>query len=100
MKPGEISAPQVYQDERGRKVVRLIYFKSRKDPHRENLKDDYNRIAQRALEEKKNATLEKWFKDRIPTYYVLIDNEFNKCPELEQWKQAAANAAAGRKQQD
>lgn len=100
MKPGEISAPQVYQDERGRKVVRIVYFKSRKDPHRENLKDDYNRISQRALEEKKNATLEKWFKEHIPTYYVLIDKEFSKCSELEQWRQAAANAAAGRKLQD
>lgn len=98
MNPGDISAPQVYQDERGRKVARLIYFKSRKEPHRENLKDDYNRVAQRALEEKKNATLERWFKEHIPTYYVLIDSEFSKCPELEQWRQAAANAAADRKQ--
>lgn len=98
MKPGDISIPQVYQDERGRKVARIIYFKSRKDPHRENLKDDYNRISQRALEEKKNATLEKWFKEHIPTYYVLIDKEFSKCSELEQWRQAAASAAAGRKQ--
>jgi len=98
MKPGDISTPQVYQDERGRKVARIIYFKSRKEPHRENLKDDYNRISQRALEEKKNATLEKWFKEHIPTYYVLIDKEFSKCSELEQWRQAAASAAAGRKQ--
>ncbi len=98
MKPGDISSPQIYQDERGRKVARLIYYKSKKDPHRENLKDDYNRVAQRALEEKKTATLEKWFKEHIPTYYILIDNEFTKCPELAQWKQAAVNAAEGRKQ--
>ncbi|MDO9157214.1 MAG: peptidylprolyl isomerase, partial [Sediminibacterium sp.] len=98
MKPGDISRPQVYQDERGRKVVRLIYYKSKKDPHRENLKDDYNRIAQRALEDKKSSTLERWFKEHIPTYYVLIDNEFTKCPELAEWKQAAVNAAEVRKQ--
>lgn len=98
MKPGDISSPQIYQDERGRKVARLIYYKSKKDPHRENLKDDYNRVAQRALEEKKTTTLEKWFKEHIPTYYILIDNEFTKCPELAQWKQAAASAAEGRKQ--
>lgn len=98
MKTGDISKPQIYQDERGRKVVRLIYYKSKKDPHRENLKDDYNRVAQRALEEKKTTTLEKWFKEHIPTYYILIDNEFTKCPELAQWKQAAVNAAEVRKQ--
>ena len=98
MKPGDISKPQVYQDERGRKVVRIIYYKTRKEPHRENLKDDYNRVAQRALEEKKMTTLEKWFKEHIPTYYVLIDNEYTKCSELAQWKQAAANAAEVRRQ--
>ncbi len=98
MKPGDISSPQIYLDERGRKVARLIYYKSKKDPHRENLKDDYNRVAQRALEEKKTSILEKWFKEHIPTYYILIDNEFTTCPELEQWRQAAVSAAESRKQ--
>lgn len=96
MKPGDYSQPQVYTDERGRKVVRIIYLKNRTQPHRENLKDDYNRVAQRALEEKKNAALEKWFKEHIPTYFVLIDREFNGCNGLEEWRAAAANAAKAR----
>jgi peptidyl-prolyl cis-trans isomerase SurA len=96
MKPGDYSQPQVYTDERGRKVVRLIYLKNRTQPHRENLKDDYNRVSQRALEEKKNAALEKWFKEHIPTYYVLIDREFNGCGGLDDWRAAAANAAKSR----
>jgi peptidyl-prolyl cis-trans isomerase SurA len=96
MKPGDYSQPQVYTDERGRKVVRIIYLKNRTQPHRENLKDDYNRVAQRALEEKKNAALEKWFKEHIPTYYVLIDREFNGCTGLDEWRAAAANAAKAR----
>ncbi len=96
MNPGDYSQPQVYTDERGRKVVRLIYLKNRTQPHRENLKDDYNRVSQRALEEKKNAALEKWFKEHIPTYYVLIDREFNGCGGLDDWRAAAANAAKSR----
>jgi peptidyl-prolyl cis-trans isomerase SurA len=97
MKPGDISAPQVYIDEaRSRRVVRLIYFKTQKDPHRENLKDDYNRVAQRALEDKKGAALERWFKEHIPNYFVQIDPEFSKCTGLEEWRQAAAKAAKSR----
>jgi peptidyl-prolyl cis-trans isomerase SurA len=57
MKPGDISTPQVYLDDRGRKTVRLIYFKERTTPHRENLKEDYNKVAQRALEEKKAKSM-------------------------------------------
>lgn len=96
MKPGDYSKPQVYVDERGRKAVRLIYLKNRTQPHRENLRDDYNRVAQRALEEKKNAVLERWFKEHIPTYYVLIDREYAGCTGLDDWRQAADNATRAR----
>jgi peptidyl-prolyl cis-trans isomerase SurA len=97
LKPGQYSAPQVYTDERSRKAVRLIYLKRRTEPHRENLLDDYNRIAQRAIEEKKSAALEKWFKDHIPTYYVSIDKDYTGCEGLNDWKAAAAKASADRK---
>jgi peptidyl-prolyl cis-trans isomerase SurA len=96
MKPGDYSKPQAYVDERGRKAVRLIYLKNRTQPHRENLRDDYNRVAQRALEEKKNSVLERWFKEHIPTYYVLIDRDYAGCSGLDDWRKAADNATRAR----
>jgi len=89
MKPGDISAPQVYLDDRGRKTVRLIYFKERTTPHRENLKEDYNKVAQRALEEKKAKSMETWFKEHVPNYYVFIDESFQGCVELTDWTKVA-----------
>jgi peptidyl-prolyl cis-trans isomerase SurA len=54
LKVGQFSAPIPFADERsGKKGVRLIYLKSKSEPHRMNLRDDYNRIATAALEEKK-----------------------------------------------
>jgi peptidyl-prolyl cis-trans isomerase SurA len=97
LKPGQYSVPQVYMDERNRKAVRLINLKRRTEPHRENMLDDYNRIAQRAIEEKKGNVLEKWFKDHIPTYFVSIDTEYVSCESLKDWKEAAAKATANRK---
>lgn len=97
LKPGEYSAPQVYTDERGRKAVRLIHLKRRTEPHRENLMDDYNRIAQRALESKKTQALDKWFKEHIPNYFVSIDKDFTGCESLKEWKAAAAKAEIDRK---
>ncbi len=96
MKPGEISQPQIYNEERKGRVVRIIYYKSKKEPHRENLKEDYNRVAQRALEDKKQSTLEKWFKEHIPNYYVLIDKEYSNCAGLDDWRKAAERAAQKR----
>lgn len=85
MKVGEFSQPVVYTDERNRKVVRIVYLQSRSEPHRENLKDDYSKIATRALEEKRQNVLQKWFKDHLPNYYIAIDREFSGCSSVKEW---------------
>jgi peptidyl-prolyl cis-trans isomerase SurA len=86
LKPGEFSKPMVFTDDRGKKGVRLIYLLSKSEPHRENLRDDYNWIAQRALDEKKNNALQKWFEARIATYYIMIDKDYQHCPNLGKWQ--------------
>lgn len=91
LKVGQYSHPTEYTDERGRKGLRLVYLKTRTEPHRENLKDDYNRVAQRALEEKKNEVLEQWFNKKVVTYYIKIDEEYKTCPEMARWMPAVKN---------
>lgn len=85
LKVGDVSKPQTFTDERGRKTVRVLFLKTRTEPHRENLKDDYNRVAQRALEVKKQGVLEKWFKEHIPSYYTTIDKEYTGCESIKDW---------------
>jgi peptidyl-prolyl cis-trans isomerase SurA len=89
LKVGQFSQPTVYTDERGKKGVRLIYLVQRTDPHRENLRDDYNRVSQRALEEKRIEALDKWFAQKLPTYYIMLDDEFKSCPEMKKWSKGA-----------
>jgi peptidyl-prolyl cis-trans isomerase SurA len=83
---GQYSEPNVFTDERGKKGVRVIYLLSKSEPHRENLKDDYNKIAQRALEQKKNKALQTWFQTRIATYYIMIDGDYRNCGNLSKWQ--------------
>lgn len=86
LKLGEYSQPLAFTDERAQKKgVRLLYLKSRSEPHRMNLRDDYNRIAQVALEEKKYTALEKWLDTHIPNYYVMIDHPDASCAQLQKW---------------
>lgn len=92
LKVGEFSKPNVFTDERKKQGVRIVYLKSRTSPHRENMKDDYDRISQRALEIKKQNALEKWFTAKIPSYYLMLDTEFSTCPNLSQWLKYAAKA--------
>lgn len=82
---GQYSQPTEFTDERGKKGVRIVQLIAKTEPHRENLRDDYNKIAQRALEEKKNTVLEKWFTQKIPTYYINVADEYKSCPELQKW---------------
>jgi peptidyl-prolyl cis-trans isomerase SurA len=83
---GQYSKPTAFTDERGKKGVRIVYIISKSEPHRENLKDDYNRIAQRALEKKKNLALQTWFQSRISTYYIMIDGDYRNCSNLSKWQ--------------
>jgi peptidyl-prolyl cis-trans isomerase SurA len=90
LKQGEYSKPTAYTDERGKKGVRVVYLKTRTEPHVENLKDDYDRLAKDALEVKKQKAIESWFAAKIPSYYIMIDDEFKGCTTLHNWMQYAA----------
>ncbi|HUB61262.1 MAG TPA: peptidylprolyl isomerase [Puia sp.] len=86
LQPGQYSKPTVFTDDKGKKGVRIVYMVSKSEPHRENLRDDYNNIAQRALDEKRSAALEKWFLQKIPTMYVMIADEYRNCSNLTKWE--------------
>ena len=95
LKVGEYSQPAEFYDASAQKKgVRIVEIKSKSEPHRENLKDDYDKVAQRALEEKKNDVLDAWFSKKIPTFYVNISKDYKSCPELKSWVENSATTAA------
>ena len=70
LSPGEFTRPFEFTDERGKKGVKIVYLKSKSEPHRENLKDDYNKLSTKAIENKKNIAVEKWFSEKTANYYI------------------------------
>lgn len=90
LKPGKISAPAQFTDESGRQAVRIVYLKTRSQPHRENLTDDYSRIQQRTLDIKRAEAINKWLIEKIPTFYVHVDEEYKNCNHISQWMAALA----------
>jgi peptidyl-prolyl cis-trans isomerase SurA len=84
--PGDYSQPVPYENEQGKKGVRIVHLKSRSAPHRMNMQDDYSRIAQFALEEKKAKVMEKWIQGKLSVYYVMIDPATaEECPQLKKF---------------
>ncbi|HSU27816.1 MAG TPA: peptidylprolyl isomerase [Chitinophagaceae bacterium] len=88
LKIGEFSQPTPFTSEQGKKGVRIVYLKSRSEPHRMNMRDDYSKISQMALEEKKAHVLEKWIRGKIPTYYMMVEPQtVAECPLLKKFVQ-------------
>ena len=86
MKVGNYSQPTAFTDEQGKKGVRVVYLKSRSEPHRMNLHDDYSKISQFALEEKKAKAMDKWLATKLPTYYINVDPQTEiDCPKLKKY---------------
>ncbi len=89
LSPGDFSVPIAFENEQGKKGARIIHLKSRSAPHRMNLRDDYSKIAQFALEEKKSKVMEKWIQNKLTTYYVTIDSATaEECPQLKKYSVA------------
>lgn len=85
--PGDYSQPTPFEGEQGKKGVRIVYLKSRTAPHRMNLRDDYSRISQFALDEKKSKVMEEWVKNKLPNYYISIAADAaEQCPNTKRFQ--------------
>jgi len=85
MKVGEISKAVPLTTEEGKQAFQLLYLKVRTDPHKANLKDDYNKIQNWALEEKKGKAIDDWIKSKTDKTYISIIDEFKNCNFQHKW---------------
>jgi peptidyl-prolyl cis-trans isomerase SurA len=90
LKPGGLSKPVQFTDEQGHQGCRIVYLKTRTQPHRENMTDDYARIQQRTLQIKQQDARDKWLREKIPTYYIHVEDEFKHCNHISQWIESVA----------
>lgn len=82
MQIGTISKPLAFRTEDGKNAVRIIYYKSTSPPHEANLKDDYQKIYNAALMEKKNKAMNDWFVKNRKELYLQVDDEYSNCNEI------------------
>jgi peptidyl-prolyl cis-trans isomerase SurA len=87
LKVGEISKPiELAAPGSGEMQYKLVKLLSRTDPHKANLRQDYNKIQTAALDQKKNTYTSKWFLDKVGHTYMSIEASTQKqCPALVKW---------------
>jgi peptidyl-prolyl cis-trans isomerase SurA len=89
MKVGTYSRPDIFSKQVGeqefKKGFRFYYLKSKTEPHRANLEQDFPKARVAALKDKTDKTLSEWFEKRRKSTYIRIDKEYQSYPILQEW---------------
>ncbi|WP_294307316.1 peptidylprolyl isomerase [uncultured Chryseobacterium sp.] len=86
---GDITTAFDDEDERKRKVVKIIKIEDVIPAHKITLETDYDRIKQMALNKKKNEMVEKYVNSKLPTIFISIDRRYDECNFKGHWKKDA-----------
>lgn len=85
MNIGEISKPIQSLSAAGTTAFRILYLKTRTQPHKADLSTDYQRIRDAALAEKENKTLTDWVTKKKSVTSVQVSDEYQDCDILARW---------------
>lgn len=85
MKVGEISNPVPMKTDEQKDAYRILLLKEKTQPHRANMHDDYSRVQEWALQQKKRKTIDKWINDQSRETYVRIIDTYQDCQFDNQW---------------
>ncbi len=83
---GDFSVPHVFYNDMREQSCRIVFLRNRTSPHKANLKEDYSRIMEVALGQKKQMKLMNWVKSKLSTFYIKIDEDYLACPGLRELK--------------
>jgi peptidyl-prolyl cis-trans isomerase SurA len=92
LEPGSVTEPIAFRGPDGTRYYRLVQLVSRSKPHRANLQQDYNKIQQAALEQKKAGFTEDWMLEKLRKTYLSVDPMFLQCENI---KELLLETAAG-----
>lgn len=92
LKAGEISEPEFFRTLNQKEAFRLVLLINKIEPHKANLKDDYQRIKFLAMQEKQNEVIEEWIDKKIEKTYIKVNtNYFTNCEVDTRWINAKKN---------
>ena len=80
MEVGDVSEPYESKDHNNKTCYKIIQLKSRTEPHRANLRQDYMLLQEMALSEKQQEVMNQWYMDKKKSTYIRIDKSFEHCP--------------------
>lgn len=84
MKEGEITNPVLFKSEAAN-AYRLIKVVKKTPSHKVNLTDDYGKVQESALSDKKLEIIKQWAEKRIAKTYIKIAPDYQNCDFKLNW---------------
>ena len=85
MKIGELSNPVPMKTEDQKDAYRLLLLKEKSKPHRANMREDYSRIQEWAMQDKQMKTIDTWINEKAKETYVRIIESYRTCQFKNDW---------------
>ncbi|MFN3918140.1 MAG: peptidylprolyl isomerase [Flavobacteriales bacterium] len=88
LKPGDVDGPFLMQTQDGKYAYRIVKLISEIEPHKANLKQDYQLFSNIALQKKQQDMINDWVKKKLYRIFVRIDEDFAECEFEFDWRTA------------
>jgi peptidyl-prolyl cis-trans isomerase SurA len=79
MKTGEVSAPFVMIDKKGKEVCAIVKLKNRIEGHKATPTEDFQVVKDVIISKMKEQKLQEWIKEKQKTTYVRINGDWCDC---------------------
>lgn len=85
MKIGDVSPVIQYVGTDAKQAWRIMYLRSRTEPHKINFRDDYTKLLGMATYDRQKSLITAWIGKKSKTTYIKLDDEFNSCKLEYKW---------------
>lgn len=85
LKEGDVSGVLTDNDRLGKIFYKIVTVTNRYPAHTANYAQDFSKIKELALTEKKLDVISKWQNEKIADTYVKINGEYKECDFLANW---------------
>lgn len=85
LKVGEISESNFFRKQDGKEGFRLIKLLNRIDPHKADLRHDYTRLKEIALNQKRSEAIKEWVNEKTKDTYVKLNKGYFDCVFEYEW---------------
>lgn len=84
MQIGNISPAHRFMQPTGKEAARIIFYKDNFAPHQADLNQDWQKIKQATLAQKRQQTEDDWYAQMKDEVFILVDDEYSNCTILNQ----------------